>query len=275
MKPIIIAPLAAIALSLSGCNDSSSNETADNPYHLIKPGQIRVASLGDAKPYTYTNAAGQFTGFDVEFFTNVANRVGINDVVFSGQDFTGILSGVANGRFDVGVAAIGITDERKQTVDFTRGYLAGYLTILASPDAGIKDEKDLAGHRLGVVQGTLQDAYAVKNFTDADLVRFPDNNTAISAVNNGSVDAHFLDYEASKDYAERFNLVDVADIPSFDAPAGFALAKEGKDELRKDLDLAIVAAMKDGTWQDLYQKWFPESPMPPQYLPDAFKDPSS
>lgn len=275
MKPIIIAPLAALALTLNGCNDSSSNETADNPYHLIKPGQIRVASLGDAKPYTYTNAAGQFTGFDVEFFKNVAKRVGINDVVFTGQDFTGILSGVANGRFDVGVAAIGITDERKQTVDFTRGYLAGYLTILASPDAGIKDEKDLAGHRLGVVQGTLQDAYAVKNFSDADLVRFPDNNTAISAVNSGSVDAHFLDYEAAKDYAERFNLVDVADIPSFDAPAGFALAKEGKDQLKKDLNQAIVAAMKDGTWKDLYQKWFPDSPMPPQYLPDAFKDSDS
>lgn len=280
MKPDMIARAAtlllmALLLALSGCSDNASDATADNPYHLIKPGQIRVASLGDAKPYTFTNADGQFTGFDVEFFRNVAHRIGIDDVVFVGQDFTAILSGVANGQFDVGVAAIGITDMRKQTVDFSHGYLAGYLSILASPDSGIQGEHDLAGHRIGVVQGTLQDTYASKNFTAADLVRFPDNNAAIAAVNSGSIDAHFLDYEAAKDYAQRFNLVDVADIPSFDAPAGFAFAKTGKEKLIADINQAMDAAMKDGTWKALYQKWFPGSPMPSQYLPSAFKDPGS
>ncbi len=39
-----------------------------------------------------------------------------------------------------------------------------------------------------------------KNFTGTDLVKFPDNNSAVSALNNGTVDAHFLDYEAAKDY---------------------------------------------------------------------------
>ncbi len=85
--------------------------------------------------------------------------------------------------------------------------------------------KTLARHRLAVVQGTLQENYAVQHFTQTDLVRFPDNNAAISALNNGTVDADFLDYEAAKDYAARFNLVHAADIPSFDAPAGFAIAK--------------------------------------------------
>src|SRR5687767_4857477 len=95
----------------------SSTAADSNPYGLIEPGTIRVASLGDAKPYTFTDEAGNFTGFDVELFTDVAERIGIDDVVFTGQDFSGLLSAVANGQFDVGVAAIGITDERKQTVE--------------------------------------------------------------------------------------------------------------------------------------------------------------
>ncbi|OZS41265.1 amino acid ABC transporter substrate-binding protein, partial [Photobacterium sanguinicancri] len=132
-------------------------------------------------------------GFDVELFTDVAGRIGIDDVVFTGQDFSGLLAAVSNGQFDVGVAAIGITEEREKTVDFSDGYLAGYLTVMASPDSDITDEDSLAGKRLGVVQGTLQEAYAVKNFTDTELVRFPDNNSAISAVVSGSIDAHFLD----------------------------------------------------------------------------------
>lgn len=262
------AAFVASALVLTACASSSdpAADTEENPYGLITPGQIRVASLGDAKPYTFTDESGEFTGFDVELFTDIASRLGIDDVVFTGQDFSGLLAAVANGQFDVGVAAIGITEERQETVDFSDGYLAGYLTVMASPDAEVGDVDDLAGKRLGVVQGTLQEAYAVANFPDTDLVRFPDNNAAISAVNSGSIDAHFLDYEAAKEYAEQFGLVNAIDIPSFDAPAGFAIAK-GNDEFRSALNDALHAAMEDGTWKELYQKWFPGSPMPEQYLP--------
>lgn len=255
--------------ALAGCSSSGAeaeNTAAESPYELIQDGSIRVASIGDAKPYTYTDANGEFTGFDVELLTDVAGRIGIDEVVFTGQDFAAILPGVANGQFDVGAAAIGITAEREQTVDFTDGYLAGYLTVLTPEDSGIGDVDDLAGRRIGVVQGALQEAYAVKNFTEADIVRFPDNNTAVSGMNSGAIDAHFLDYEAAKDYMEQYGHVSAADIPSFDAPAGFAVAK-GNDQLRDDLTEALHEAMEDGTWKELYEKWFPGSPMPEQYLP--------
>ncbi len=272
LRPVIAAAAgAATLLSLAACSSGggqAASSTEDNPYSLITPGEIRVGSVGDIKPYAFADADGKFSGFDIELFTDVAERAGIDDVVFTGQDFSSLLAAVANGQFDVGVAAIGITDERKQTVDFSEGYLAGYLTLLSTKDSGVSSPDDLAGTRLGVVQGTLQEAYAVKNFSDAELVRFPDNNTAIAALNNGTVQAHFLDYESTKAYIEQYDLVSVADIPSFDAPAGFAL-KKGNDELREALNEGLAEAMEDGTWKELYQKWFPGSPMPEQYLPQA------
>lgn len=264
---VVAVGMLALTACASGGGATPGQSTADNPLGLIKPGQIRVASLGDSKPYTFTDESGEFTGFDVELFRDVAHRAGIDDVVFTGQDFTAILSGVSNGQFDVGVAAIGITDERKQTVDFSDGYLAGYLTIMAPASTPLtSDVASLAGHRIGVVQGTLQEAYAMKNFTQSELVRFPDNNSAISAVNSGSIDAHFLDYEAAKTYAEQYGLKNVMNIPSFDAPAGFAI-KQGNEELKAALNEGLHAAMEDGTWMRLYEKWFPGSPMPDQYLP--------
>lgn len=262
------ALIASVSLFSFSLPLASAAGKQDNPYGLIEPGELRVASLGDAKPYTFTDASGNFTGFDVEFFTDVAHRIGINKVSFVGQDFAGILPSVANGRYDAGVAAIGITPARSKVVDFSDGYLAGYLTVLTRKDSGVTDVKTLAKHRLAVVQGTLQENYAVQHFTQTDLVRFPDNNSAISALNNGTVDADFLDYEAAKDYAAHFNLVHAADIPSFDAPAGFAIAK-GKPAFKAALDKAIQASMQDGTWKKLYEKWFPGSPMPKQYLPHA------
>ena len=264
-----VASTALIATLVSGCGGTSSPAAAEkNPYGLIEAGTARVASVGDLKPYAFADAQGNFTGFDVELFKDVAHRAGVDNVVFTGQDFSAILPAVSNGQFDVGVAAIGITDKRKQTVDFSDGYLAGYLTVITTKDSGIKDANGLSGKRLGVVQGTLQEAYAVKNFPSASLVRFPDNNSAIAAVNNGSADAHFLDYESAKAYEEQHGLVSAADIPSFDAPAGFALAK-GKTAFKDALNKGLKAAMEDGTWKKLYQKWFPGSPMPEQYLPKA------
>jgi polar amino acid transport system substrate-binding protein len=264
----LLALLTAVTavLGLVACGSAGQGSSAGNPYGLITPGQLRVASLGDAKPYTFTGADGQFTGFDVELFRDVAKRLSVTDVVFTGQDFSAILPGVANGQFDAGVAAIGITEARRKTVDFSTGYLAGYLTVITTKDSGVTSADALAGRRLGVVQGSLQEAYAVKNFPKTDLVRFPDNNAAVSALTRGSVDAHFLDYEAAKAYVTQYGLVSAADIPSFDAPAGFAL-KKGNTALKGALDKALIAAMEDGTWKKLYEKWFPGSPMPKQYLP--------
>ncbi|BCH56550.1 amino acid ABC transporter substrate-binding protein [Agrobacterium vitis] len=241
---------------------------ADNPYGLIDPKVISVGTMGDSKPYTFITSDGQFTGFDIELFLNVAERMGFkkDQVVFTGQEFSALMPSVANGRFDVAVAAIGTTEARKKTVDFSDGYLAGYLSVL-TPDAKITDAASLKGKRLGVVQGTLQEIYATKNFKDTDLVKFPDNNSAVSALNNGTIDAHFLDYEAAKDYTDRFKALKIAvNIPSFDAPAGFVIRK-GNDGLREAFNKGLHAAMQDGTWKKLYEKWFPGSPMPADYLP--------
>ncbi|PNH80265.1 transporter substrate-binding domain-containing protein, partial [Arthrobacter sp. AFG20] len=121
------AASAALAVSLlSACGGAPASSSAEqNPYGLIEQGTVRVASVGDLKPYTFADAQGNFTGFDVELFKDVAHRAGVDKVVFTGQDFSAILPAVANGQFDVGVAAIGITDKRKETVDFSEGYLAG------------------------------------------------------------------------------------------------------------------------------------------------------
>jgi polar amino acid transport system substrate-binding protein len=268
MSPVQIGAMALMAMCIGAGLVSGAAAAEDNPYRLIDAKVISVGTMGDAKPYAFTQADGTFTGFDIELFRNVASRLGFkpDQVIFTGQEFSALMPSVANGRFDVAVAAIGTTDARKKTVDFSDGYLAGYLSVLTA-DKAITSADGLKGKRLGVVQGTLQEIYAAKNFVGTDLVKFPDNNSAVSALNNGTVDAHFLDYEAAKDYGVRYpNLKIAVNIPSFDAPAGFVVRK-GSDKFREALNTALHAAMQDGTWKTLYEKWFPGSPMPDQYLP--------
>ena len=270
-SPLARMRAAVMALALGLAAGAAAPAVAeDNPFGLIDPSVISVGTMGDAKPYAFTTSDGNFSGFDIELFLNVAERMGFKkeQVIFTGQEFAALMPSVANSRFDVAAAAIGTTEKRKETVDFSEGYLAGYLSVMTS-DAGITDAAGLKGKRLGVVQGTLQEIYAQKNFTDADLVKFPDNNSAVAGLNNGTIDAHFLDFEAAKDYSSRYPALKIAvNIPSFDAPAGFVVRK-GNDALRQALNKALHDAMQDGTWKTLHEKWFPGTPMPAEYLPKS------
>lgn len=240
----------------------------DNPYGLIDPTRISVATMADAKPYVFTDENGNITGFDPELFLDVAARLGFDKdhVTFTGIDFAAIMPSVANGRFDVAAAAIGTTDERKKTIDFSNGYLAGYLSVISADDK-LTTNETLQGKRLGVIQGTLQEIYAEKTYTNTDLVKFPDNNSAVAALNNGTIDAHFTDYESAKQYTERYNNLKITiNVPSFDAPAGFVI-KKGNDAFREALNKALTESMQDGTWKRIHEKWFPGTPMPAEYLP--------
>lgn len=257
---------AAIAIGLALGGGSASAQ--DNPYNLIDPTMISVGTMSDAKPYVFTDENGNITGFDPELFLDVARRLGFDKdhVTFTGQDFAALMPSVANGRFDVAAAAIGTTDERKKNVDFSDGYLAGYLSVISADDKLSSDEA-LKGKRLGVIQGTLQEIYATKTYTSTDLVKFPDNNAAVAALNNGTIDAHFTDYESAKQYVERYSELKITiNVPSFDAPAGFVV-KKGNDAFREGLNKALAEAMQDGTWKRIHEKWFPGTPMPAEYLP--------
>jgi polar amino acid transport system substrate-binding protein len=267
---LAVVVTALVGFAVAACGSTPGSD--ENPYGLISPGSLRVAAVGDLRPYTYANMAGEFTGFDVELFTDVAHRIGIEDVNFAGQEFASVLPGVATGMFDVGVAAIGITEDRQRTVDFSDGYLAGYLTILGTKGGPVTSRDDLAGTRMGVSQGSLQELYAVENFPEADLVRFPEHNAGTAALRNGTIDTYFLDFESAKLYLGTTpDFTSIEDVPSFDAPAGFAVAKD-RPELREALNRGLRDAMEDGTWKRLHEKYFPDTPMPAMYLPSDEQD---
>ena len=271
-RPAALAAAALAALlALSGCGGSTPavlHRLAGNPYGLIQPGTIRVASLGDSKPYTFADAQGNFTGFDVELFKDVAHRAGVDKVVFTGQDFSGLLAAVANGQFDVGVAAIGITDKRKETVDFSDGYLAGYLTVITTKTSGIKDVNGLSGKRLGVVQGTLQEAYAVKNFTSAQPGPLPGQQHRDCRRQQRRRGRPLPGLRGRQGLREAVRAGQRRGHPVLRRP-GRVCHCEGQDAFKDALNKGLAAAMEDGTWKKLYQKWFPGSPMPEQYLPKA------
>ncbi|CAN5374773.1 ABC transporter substrate-binding protein/permease [soil metagenome] len=243
--------------------------TAVNPaaLNLGTPGTLTVGTLSDAPPSICINAAGQFTGFDNELLRAVADKLGLK-VNFVGTDFSGLLAQVAGRRFDVGSSSITTTDARRETVGFTNGYDFGYFSLVVPPGSPITGfDKLAAGQRIGVVQGTVQEAYVVDTL-HLDPVKFPDYNTLYASLKTRQIDAWVApSQQAVGTVQDGDPAVIVENTFSLDNFVAWAVAKENKpliDALNSGLD-AVIA---DGTWAKLYSDWVPRA-LPPGWKPGS------
>ncbi|MEU3453474.1 ABC transporter substrate-binding protein [Micromonospora sp. NPDC006766] len=256
------AALAAASLTACGGDDSSK---ADNPYGLLQPGVLRTGTLTDAPPNIYLKD-GKFTGFDNDLLTAAAAKVGLR-VEFVGTDFSALLSQVNNRKFDVGSSSITITEARKKTVDFTNGYDFGYFGLDVPANSSITSFDQLAGKRVVVVQGTVQDDYATKQ--NLNPVRVPDYNGAINQLKAGTADAWIAPAEiGDKSAADSNGKIKVAAKQISPAPTAYAVAK-GNDKLREALNKGLDEVIADGTWSRLQEQYYPGRPIPADFKPGS------
>jgi len=234
---------------------------------LITPGTLTVGTLSDAPPSICINSKGQFTGFDNELLRAVADKLGLK-INFVGTDFSGLLAQVAARRFDVGSSSITTTDARRQTVGFTNGYDFGYFSLVVPPGSPIKGFGDLAkGQRIGVVQGTVQEAYVVDTL-HLDPVKFPDYNTLYGSLKTRQIDAWVAPSQQAVGTVQPGDpAVIVENTFSLDNFVAWAVAKENKP-LIDALNAGLDAVIADGTWSKLYSDWVPRA-LPPGWKPGS------
>ncbi|MBM0228540.1 ABC transporter substrate-binding protein [Micromonospora sp. ATA51] len=264
-----VAALGAAAVlaatGLTACGDDAATGKAANPYGLLQPGVLRAGTLTDAPPNVYLKD-GKFTGFDNDLLTAVAAKVGLK-VEFVGTDFSALLSQVNNRKFDVGSSSITITEARKKTVDFGNGYDFGYFGLDVPAGSPITGFDQLAGKRVVVVQGTVQDDYATgKNLNP---VRVPDYNGAINQLKAGTADAWIAPAEiGDKSAADSNGKITVATKQLSPAPTAYAVAK-GNDKLREALNKGLDEVIADGTWTKLQAQYYPGRPIPADFKPGS------
>ena len=234
---------------------------------LITPGTLTVGTLSDAPPSVCINSQGQFTGFDNELLRAVADELGLK-ITFVGTDFSGLLAQVASRRFDVGSSSITTTDARRRTVGFTNGYDFGYFALVVpsgSAIAGFGELRD--GQRIGVVQGTVQEAYVVDTLK-LQPVKFPDYNTVYASLKTGQIDAWVAPSQQAQGTVKAGDpAVIVENTFSLDNFVAYAVAKENTP-LIDALNTGLDAVIADGTWSQLYSNWVPRA-LPPGWKPGS------
>ncbi|KQN88966.1 transporter substrate-binding domain-containing protein [Arthrobacter sp. Leaf69] len=250
-KAALVAALAALALSATGCS-ASSGAAANSP----SKEKFTIATSGTFRPVTFSDG-GKLTGFDIEVGTLIAEKLGMQAEFVEGQ-LTGLLPGLNSGKFDAVMSGLIMTDARKQSVTFSTPYLADGTVAVVSKNSTVPDVTKLAGLKAGAIggSGTETDVKAIGGFSE--LKAYPGANEGFSDVAAGRIDVFATTRIAAEDFLKNSptasGLKIVGDVHGIKT-AGVALPKNDT-EMKPKVDKIITELKADGTLEKLNQKWF-------------------
>ena len=260
------ASVAVLALALTACGGGSGSSGSDDKAKaagitLVKSGKLTVCTHLPYKPFQFTQD-GETVGFDVDLMDLVADKLGVEQEIFD-TPFEGIQSGESlnTGKCDAAAAGMTITDERARVIDFSEPYFDATQALLVKKDSGITSLDDLSGKSLGVQEGTTGEQYANDNAPDDVEVRsFEDLALLTAAVKTGQIDAGINDNGVLFDYVNANPDTEVSAEFDTGEQYGVAVKKDGNDALLKTINQVIEDAKSDGTYDEIYKKWFGDVP---------------
>ena len=254
--------VAATAVVLAGCGnspDSGQAPAADAGVQLIAEGKLTTCTHLPYEPFQF-NDGGKIVGFDVELVDLVATKLGVTQEIID-TPFEGIQSGedLNIGKCDVAAAAMTITDTRKQNFDFSEPYFDATQALLVKADSGITAADALAGKRVGVQNSTTGQEWAQTNLPNSELVVFEDLGLLTTAAQTNQVDAAINDNGPLLDFAKKNP--EMAVTAEFDTGEQYGIGvRKGNADVLQAVNEALTASRTDGTYDEIYEKWFGKAP---------------
>jgi polar amino acid transport system substrate-binding protein len=215
-------------------------------------------------PFESQAANGDIEGFDVDVVKAVAAKAGM-EVKFVNTPWEGIFKTLDTGERDMVVSAVTITDERKQTMDFSAPYFDAFQLIAVKEGSKVAKFDDLKTLKVGVQTGTTGDEVVQKLLgkTNANIKRFESTPLALKELEAGGVNAVVADNGVVLHYIQNnpgAKFKSVSDASFTPEQYGMAI-KKGNTELQTKLNDAITAIKADGSYDAIHMKHFGTKPM--------------
>jgi polar amino acid transport system substrate-binding protein len=260
------ACLAVAALTLGACGKKEAPAPAASAASAPAPAPAKVVVVGtDAAyaPFESQNEKGEIVGFTVDVVNAAAAKAGIQ-VKFVNTPWEGIFNALAQGDRDMIASSVTITDERKQTMDFSDPYFDAVQLIAVKEGSKIAKFADLKKAKVGVQTGTTGDEAVTKLLgkTNTNIKRFESTPLALKELEAGGVDAVVADngvviHYVANNPGGKFKTV--SDKEFAPEQYGFAV-KKGNTELLGKLNEGIAGIKADGSYNTIYAKYFGVAP---------------
>ena len=275
-KALSLMTAAALVLSLAACgstassaasseavsSDAASSETASSEaasetetaeLSTVEPGKLIMSTNAAFPPYEMTTDSGEFEGIDIETAQAIADKLGL-ELQIDDMDFDAALLAVQQGKSDMVMAGVTVTDERQNVMDFTDSYATGIQSIIVKEDSDIASVDDLAGKKIGTQRGTTGYLYCSDDFGDENVVAYDDGLTAVQMLNNGQVDCVVIDNAPAKEFIAANPGLKLLDTAYVEESYAIGIGK-GNTELKDAINTALEELKADGTLQSIVDKY--------------------
>ncbi len=260
------AAVSVAALAMTACGGSASSaassvassaassEAVSSAAELatVEAGKLTMATNAAFPPYEMTTDAGEFEGIDVDTAKAIAEKLGL-ELQIDDMDFDAALLSVQQGKADIVMAGVTVTDERKAVMDFSDSYATGIQSIIVPNDSEIASPDDLAGKKIGTQRGTTGYIYCSDDFGDENVVAYDDGLTAVQALNNGQVDAVVIDNAPAQEFVAANPGLKVLDTSYAEEDYAIGVAKGSA--LEDAVNKALEELKADGTLQAIVDKY--------------------
>ena len=275
-KALSLMTAAALVLSLAACgstassaasseaasSDAASSEAASSEaasetetaeLSTVEPGKLIMSTNAAFPPYEMTTDSGEFEGIDIETAQAIADKLGL-ELQIDDMDFDAALLAVQQGKSDMVMAGVTVTDERQNVMDFTDSYATGIQSIIVKEDSDIASVDDLAGKKIGTQRGTTGYLYCSDDFGDENIVAYDDGLTAVQMLNNGQVDCVVIDNAPAKEFVAANPGLKLLDTAYVEEDYAIGVGK-GNTELKDAINTALEELKADGTLQAIVDKY--------------------
>lgn len=244
MKKLIAGLLAVSMLGIfTACGDEDK-ETKET---------LVMATNAQFPPYEYYENK-EIVGIDAEIAEEIADELNM-ELEIEDIEFGSIVTGVQSGKYDIGVAGMTITEDRKKSVNFTQSYATGIQVVIVKEDSKIKTVDDLSSDtRIGVQQDTTGDIYSTDEFGDKSVSRYNKGADAVEALKSDKVDCVIIDNEPAKSFVSANEGLKILDTEYAVEDYAICVSKDNKELLDKIND-ALTKLKEDGTLQKIIDKY--------------------
>ena len=261
------AAVSVAALAMTACGGSASSaassvassaasseaaSSAAAELTTVEAGKLTMATNATFPPYEMTTDSGELEGIDVDTAKAMAETLGL-ELQIDDMDFDAALLSVQQGKADIVMAGVTVTDERKAVMDFSDSYATGIQSIIVPNDSDIASPDDLSGKKIGTQRGTTGYIYCSDDFGEDSVVAYDSGLTAVQALNNGQVDAVVIDNAPATEYVAANPGLKVLDTSYAEEDYAIGMAKGSA--LEDAINKALEELKADGTLQAIVDKY--------------------
>ncbi len=246
------APQTAAAEETTASEEPASYTTANE-------GKLTMATNAQFPPYEYYDG-DSIVGIDAEIAGAIAEKLGL-ELQIEDMEFDSIIESVKSGKADIGMAGMTVTEERKESVDFTDSYSTGVQVVIVTEDSPITSVDDLfadgANNVVGVQRNTTGDIYTTGDIEEAGLGtidRYSKGADAVQALKTGKVDCVVIDNEPAKAFVSEVEGLKILETEYVTEDYAGAMSKDNP-ALYEAVNNALKELIADGTVQSIVDKY--------------------